>query len=325
MKKRGKMSIFKKAQTRPIYHILFQVLIAVTVYWILQSYIDSVAKDTMFEKSYLSKDLALLIDTIYSSPGEVDYLYTNDRAELNKFEFDFDKQKVSVVEIEGKEKIKVEYPYGEDLRFPYSGKKIQRVNQIALSKTKSNLEINPNFKSKIEKIKCPDINTKLDVKKLRILIYSSEAGTAENIGKKLAEKLKSSFKEATYSDLDKAKAKSKDFDLILGVKFNIDDKEKNVIKTSIYSLASEDVKEKSHKLACRMINKLIDEDYPITYAYMGIYDLMPIKEKDKINVVLDLGNIKNSVWINTINDEDKANGLINSLSATIIQFYQNEK
>lgn len=148
MKKRGKNKKFldKKAQTNELYHILFQILIAITVYWILQSYIDSVAKDTLFEKSYLSKDLALLTNTIYSSPGEIKYLYTNDKVGLNKFEFDFTNQKVRVSEIEAEEKLEVEYPYGEDLAFPYSGQKLYKINQMAFSKNEANLEIGQNLK-----------------------------------------------------------------------------------------------------------------------------------------------------------------------------------
>ena len=327
MKKRGKAKNFlnRKAQTNPVYHILFQILIAVTVYWILQSYIDSVANDTLFEKSYLSKDLALLTDTIYSSQGEVNYLYTNDKAELNKFEFDFSKQKISVSEIEAKEKLKAEYPYGEDLKFPYFGQKIIRMNQIALSKTKNNLEINPNFKSKVEKQVCPDVNTKSDPKQISVLIYSDKMELTENVGGALAEKLKPDFKDVVYLGVEEAKVKSKDFDLLFGITFNVDDKEKNIITASIFALASEDAREKSYKLACKITNKLIEEDYPITPVKIDISEIMLIKEEVKINTVLYLGNMKNAAWMDTFKDKGKFENLINSLSNTIIEFYQNEK
>jgi len=136
----------KKAQTNEVYHILIQILIAITIYWILQSYIDSVAKDTLFEKSYLSKDLALLIDTIYGGPGEIKYLYFNDKAGLNKFEFDFSSQKVKVDEVDSKEKLTVEHPYGEDLSLHIIGQKIRNLNQIDFSKTENNLEVSQNLK-----------------------------------------------------------------------------------------------------------------------------------------------------------------------------------
>ena len=138
----NKPFLSKKAQINLVYHILIQVLIAITIYWILQSYIDSVAQDTLFEKSYLSKDIALLIDAIYSGNGEIRYIYTNDKVNLNKFEFDFSDQKVKVNEIEHTAKLTTEQPYGEDLSLPYLGHRLYDVNQLVFSKTKDNLEIN---------------------------------------------------------------------------------------------------------------------------------------------------------------------------------------
>lgn len=117
------------------------MLIAITVYWTLQSYIDSVAEDTMFEKSYLSKDLALLTDTIYSSPGEVRYLYTNDKAELNKFEFEFSNQKVSVSEVKAKEKLKGTYPFGQDMNLEFKTNLFYEPQKLTFSKTNKRLEL----------------------------------------------------------------------------------------------------------------------------------------------------------------------------------------
>ena len=147
MKKRRKYQKFflsKKSQTNEIYHTLIQILIAVAVYWILQSYIDSISKDTLFEKAYLSKDIALLTDTIYGSPGDVNYNYINDQVRLNRFEFIFNNQKVGVSEIENKGKIIVEQPYGEDLTYPHSGQDISSSDHITFSKTNGNLDINKN-------------------------------------------------------------------------------------------------------------------------------------------------------------------------------------
>ncbi len=143
MGKRGRRRIFldKRGQTNEIYHILIQLLIAVTIYMILQSYIDSVAKDTLFEKSYLSKDLALLTNTIYGGPGEVKYLYVNDEVELGRFEFDFSDGKVKVGERGVEADIGAEYPYAEDLKFQYFGERITWSDKILLSKTGDKLEI----------------------------------------------------------------------------------------------------------------------------------------------------------------------------------------
>jgi hypothetical protein len=141
MEKRGKCLLCKKAQTNEVYHILIQVIIAVTIFLILQAYISSVAKDTLFEKSYLSKDIALLIESIYTSPGEVTYTYAHRKAELDRFQFEFDEQKVSVRETGVEEEITVEYPYAEDLNFPSAMKRISGATKIEFSKKGGKVEV----------------------------------------------------------------------------------------------------------------------------------------------------------------------------------------
>jgi len=138
----------RKAQMNEIYHILIQILIAVMTYIILQNYIDSVAKDTLFEKSYLSKDIGLLINALYAGSGDVEYTYVNDKAELNKFNFGFNEQKVSIVESGSAGKIVSEQPYGEDLNSRYSGQKIYSPSQIIFSRTKERLQISRNSNEK---------------------------------------------------------------------------------------------------------------------------------------------------------------------------------
>ena len=39
------------------------------------AFVAQVASSTLFEKNYLARDLALLVDTAYAAPGSVNYLY----------------------------------------------------------------------------------------------------------------------------------------------------------------------------------------------------------------------------------------------------------
>ena len=142
MKKRAvcrRLFLFRKSQTNEVYHVLIQVAIALAVYLTMQAYIDSVSKDTLFEKVYLSKDSGLLMDTVYASPGELNYEYKNDLVGLNRFKFSFKGQKASVNEAEGKSKLTAGQPYGEDTNAPYSGNDISSSDNIVFSKTKTGL------------------------------------------------------------------------------------------------------------------------------------------------------------------------------------------
>ena len=140
MKKRGIFTFLgKRADTNKIYFILIEIVIALAVYWALQSYVDSVAKDTLFEKYYLSNDLSLLAETVYIGQGDLSYYYSNDLVQLNRFSFDFGQQKANVVENEGK--LPFAQPYGEDTKIPYSGQRIEIREKIEFTKTKDRLEI----------------------------------------------------------------------------------------------------------------------------------------------------------------------------------------
>src|SRR4030042_860594 len=46
--------------------------------------------ETTYEKNFLARDMALLIDTLYASPGDVEYVYDLSaiKSELNKFDFE---------------------------------------------------------------------------------------------------------------------------------------------------------------------------------------------------------------------------------------------
>ena len=140
MKKRGIFTFLgKRADTNKIYFILIEIVIALAVYWALQSYVDSVAKDTLFEKYYLSNDLSLLAETVYIGQGDLSYYYSNDLVQLNRFSFDFGQQKAGIVETEGN--LPVAQPYGEDTKIPYSGQRIEIREKIEFTKTKDRLEI----------------------------------------------------------------------------------------------------------------------------------------------------------------------------------------
>ena len=119
MKKRGKIFfIGKKADvTHELYFVTAQVSIAMFILWVLLSYVDSIKEDTLFEKIYLSKDIALIADMIYAAPGSVLYEYSNEKADLSKYSFNFESQKLSVQEIKEGEELSIEHPYAQDLNY----------------------------------------------------------------------------------------------------------------------------------------------------------------------------------------------------------------
>ncbi len=108
---------------------------------ILFKYVKSVEEDTELQKLFLSRDLALLMNTLYSAPGDVTYTYSFDKLNLDNFNFEFmelnpDKPIVRVED----NSIKKSYPYGTILesKQTYS---IAGTNSIKFSKSNSKIDI----------------------------------------------------------------------------------------------------------------------------------------------------------------------------------------
>ncbi len=75
MKKGGQ--IYLSASTLAI--MVFTALCAVSIIFAVQNY----AANTSIEREYLAKDMAMMIDTLYSAPGDVEYDYLIPRPEFN--------------------------------------------------------------------------------------------------------------------------------------------------------------------------------------------------------------------------------------------------
>ncbi len=84
MKKRGQI-------THEIYFIMMEVFIALAVAFFLFKYVNLVVEDTTLERTILSRDLALLSNTVYSAPGNLVYTYES-RTNLSMFDYAFTKK-----------------------------------------------------------------------------------------------------------------------------------------------------------------------------------------------------------------------------------------
>ena len=137
MKKRGKVfPIGKKADTtHELYFAIIQVLIALFVLGVMLAYVDSIKDDSSFEKVYLSKDFALLVNVVYAAPGEVFYQYYSENIDLSKYFFNLKNQKASVEEAKEGEILSGQHPYGEDLSYSVKNPTVSGKKQFTIFKT----------------------------------------------------------------------------------------------------------------------------------------------------------------------------------------------
>ncbi|MEK6947427.1 MAG: hypothetical protein AABX32_07515 [Nanoarchaeota archaeon] len=127
-KKRGRNLLFrnKKAISNELFFNVFELVLAAIVILALYNFINSVVDSTIFEKNYLARDLAMLTNTVYSSPGDLSYIYSENSGK-HMFIFDFKHNSVQVTDkssaglsssIPGKENtdstLPASYPFAEN-------------------------------------------------------------------------------------------------------------------------------------------------------------------------------------------------------------------
>lgn len=110
--KTARMRIFRKGTFIDLWFNVFEFVIVFLAAGILYEIINNEAENGVFVKNYLARDSALLINTIYSSPGNVEYDYTE---KTGAFVFDIRQNSVEVyLPSETTEGGKISYPFAED-------------------------------------------------------------------------------------------------------------------------------------------------------------------------------------------------------------------
>jgi|GEM_PF-3270162 hypothetical protein len=130
----------KKGMDIDLWFNVFELVIVFLVGLVLLDTVNNEVKGTAFEKNYFARDSALLINTIYASPGDINYNYPD---KTDNFFFDFSKNRVVVYEqnelVEGGV---TEYPFAEDLNYLFLYNKIpNRHLNIIYKKTNDNVEV----------------------------------------------------------------------------------------------------------------------------------------------------------------------------------------
>ncbi len=123
MKKRGLLKNKKATVVEPLYFIIIQIVLSLAIFGALMAYVLTAGDDILLEKKILARDQALLINAIYSAPGDVMYEYYNSERSITGFYFEYQDQKVTVTEKPGEligkktRPILEQYPFAEDSNY----------------------------------------------------------------------------------------------------------------------------------------------------------------------------------------------------------------
>jgi len=132
MKKR---LIGKKAQIEhEEYYIFAQLLLIVLIGFALFSFVGSVSKGTLYERNYRSRDIALLMNSLYAGAGDISYSYPYNLSEFNVV---IDNNFVKILE----NNQPISYPYQADLNFEQLNVQLNNPFEINFIKQKTKLDI----------------------------------------------------------------------------------------------------------------------------------------------------------------------------------------
>jgi len=120
------MKRLRKKSQHEIMFIVFQLLMVAAIFASLMFYVTSLKENTLFKKLALSRDIALLVNTLYAAPGNVEYDYYVFGMNISIFDYSLEKQKVNVFEKD----IATVYLYGDDLLFDNVPLKIRAPEKI---------------------------------------------------------------------------------------------------------------------------------------------------------------------------------------------------
>jgi hypothetical protein len=65
----------KRGSETILYFRIICIVLAVGLFIVILSFVIDAAKDTLIKKTYMAKDIALLVTAIYASPGDVTFNY----------------------------------------------------------------------------------------------------------------------------------------------------------------------------------------------------------------------------------------------------------
>lgn len=114
----------KKGIIHEMFFNIFEIVLAFIVILALFNFVNDIVKQTIFEKNYLARDLAVLTNTIYAAPGELIYNY-NENVKEFEFSFGFKPNNIEIYENIKKQKelaAIVTYPFAEDKTIPFGYK-----------------------------------------------------------------------------------------------------------------------------------------------------------------------------------------------------------
>jgi hypothetical protein len=79
----------KRGEIKLTYDVLIELILLIAITIAFFSFHKTVQEDTVFEKTYVARDIALLMETSQSVPGDITAYYSQPEFDVGKYNYDF--------------------------------------------------------------------------------------------------------------------------------------------------------------------------------------------------------------------------------------------
>ncbi len=173
MKKRGQLS----------HQVIIEIVLFVVITAIFFSYHKTAQENTLFEKSYAVRDIALLMETAESVPGEIQLYYTQPSFDIGKYSYSFTDNLLRIYEQESSIAATY-YPFFLDDELENYLGTLEKPAAFVITKEKNMLEVKEFgsiFQEEDKKLTCPTIaSTKKTYLSLVVLSEDSSFAKIQN-------------------------------------------------------------------------------------------------------------------------------------------------
>lgn len=176
----------KRGMELPLWVIIELVLLGVIIAFFL-FYINDIKKDTYFEKTFVAKDLAFLLQKIQSSPGNIKFHYFQENFQPENYDFSFDKNYVGIFE-PGNYNYKIGYPFFTNTHLQNNFKGFEQPIELFIKKTKETIEFT-NQQALTTETACEGISLASSEKTQKTIVFIANDEAANVLTGIIAEQL----------------------------------------------------------------------------------------------------------------------------------------
>ena len=234
--------------------IIIELVLLLVLWFSIFNYVEDVKDGSIFEKSYVVRDLSLATETVQSVPGDLTFYYYQDYLNLWDYDYYFANNEIGISEPNDLT-YRITYPYYLSTKYYTTLQNMYSPLQLIVLKEDKWFEITEYADvSFFEKLQCPDTAT-LFFNKDTLVIDSSldefPLGLEAYFRAKLDFTKKSTTRQGATYEFDVIE---EDTNLLL----SLDKSDEVTDKTAVTVKIPLTNKEQNEKLACLILNSLLN-------------------------------------------------------------------